>query len=175
MRIATQCASRRAYSMMQAIGPRGRSSGRTSSGARPDGRLPRRAPGRASVESGQVVVNKRLCWRPLQLAWWYNDHGDWAYLHGHGDRHTFEVAWARLGAPTSAMKRPPGRATHACIRGPTACRCSFIAAGTSFASAQRLPQPAIFRSELLSCRLAAWNRDVSRGSANSRQCWAHAA
>jgi predicted GH43/DUF377 family glycosyl hydrolase/GR25 family glycosyltransferase involved in LPS biosynthesis len=56
-------------------------------------------PGRASVESGQLVVNKRLCWRPLQLAWWYNDHSDWTYLHGHGDRHTFEVAWARLGAP----------------------------------------------------------------------------
>ena len=55
--------------------------------------------GQASVESGQVVVNKRHCWRPLQLAWWYNDHSEWTYLHGYGDKHTFEVAWARLGVP----------------------------------------------------------------------------
>lgn len=52
--------------------------------------------GRASIESGQVVVNKRQCWRSLQLAWWYNDHSEWSYLHGYGDKHTFEVAWARL-------------------------------------------------------------------------------
>jgi hypothetical protein len=56
-------------------------------------------PGLASIESGQVVVNKRQCWRPLQLAWWYNDHSEWSYLHGYGDKHTFEVAWARLGVP----------------------------------------------------------------------------
>jgi hypothetical protein len=55
------------------------------------------APGRVSIESGQFVVNKRLCWQPLQLAWWYNDHSDWSYLHGYGDKHTFEVAWARCG------------------------------------------------------------------------------
>lgn len=53
--------------------------------------------GRVSIESGQFLVNKRLCWRPLQLAWWYNDHSDWSYLHGYGDKHTFEVAWTRCG------------------------------------------------------------------------------
>ena len=53
--------------------------------------------GRVSIESGQFLVHKRLCWRPLQLAWWYNDHSDWSYLHGYGDKHTFEVAWARCG------------------------------------------------------------------------------
>jgi hypothetical protein len=53
--------------------------------------------GRRSIESGQFLVNKRLCWRPLQLAWWYNDHSDWSYLHGYGDKHAFEVAWARCG------------------------------------------------------------------------------
>jgi hypothetical protein len=54
--------------------------------------------GRASVESGQFVVDKHRSWRPLALAWWYNDHSDWSYLHGYGDMHTFDVAWARCGA-----------------------------------------------------------------------------
>lgn len=60
--------------------------------------------GRASVESGQFLVDKRLCWRPLQLAWWYNDHSDWSYLHGYGDKHTLEVAWARCGAPYTMFR-----------------------------------------------------------------------
>jgi hypothetical protein len=54
-------------------------------------------PGRRSIESGQFLINKRLCWQPLQLAWWYNDHSDWSYLHGFGDKHTFEVAWTKCG------------------------------------------------------------------------------
>src|SRR5205807_2253379 len=29
-----------------------------------------------TIESGQFVVNKRLCWRPLNLAWFYNNHSD---------------------------------------------------------------------------------------------------
>jgi hypothetical protein len=56
-----------------------------------------RRPG--SVESGQFVVHKRLSWRPLNLAWFYNDHSDYYYRYGYGDKHTFEVAWARCGAP----------------------------------------------------------------------------
>ncbi len=48
-----------------------------------------------SVESGQFVVNKRLCWQPLNLAWFYNDHSDYYYRYGYGDKHTFQVAWAR--------------------------------------------------------------------------------
>jgi hypothetical protein len=54
------------------------------------------APG-SSIESGQLVIDKRTCWRPLNLAWWYNDHSDWSYRHGYGDKHTFQVAWAKLG------------------------------------------------------------------------------
>jgi hypothetical protein len=54
--------------------------------------------GRVSFESGQFLLNKRLAWEPLQLAWWYNDHSDWSYLHGYGDKHTLEVAWAKCGA-----------------------------------------------------------------------------
>lgn len=56
-----------------------------------------RRPG--SVESGQFVIHKRLSWRPLNLAWFYNDHSDYYYRYCHGDKHTFEVAWARCAQP----------------------------------------------------------------------------
>lgn len=52
-----------------------------------------------SFETGQFVVNKRLSWRPLNLAWFYNDHSDYYYRYCHGDKHTFEVAWARCRQP----------------------------------------------------------------------------
>jgi hypothetical protein len=52
-----------------------------------------------SIESGQFVVNKRLCWKPLNLAWFYNDHSDYYYRYGYGDKHTFEVAWTRCARP----------------------------------------------------------------------------
>ena len=52
-----------------------------------------------SIESGQYVLDKRRCWRPLNLAWFYNDHSDYYYRYCHGDKHTFEVAWARCTQP----------------------------------------------------------------------------
>ncbi len=52
-----------------------------------------------SVESGQFVLHKRLSWRPLNLAWFYNDHSDYYYRYCYGDKHTFEVAWARCDQP----------------------------------------------------------------------------
>ena len=53
--------------------------------------------GRPTFETGQFLVDKRRVWHALQLAWWYNDHSDWSYLHGYGDKNTFEVAWAKCG------------------------------------------------------------------------------
>jgi len=58
-----------------------------------------------SAESGQFVLDKRRCWRALNLAWFYNDHSDYYYRYGYGDKHTFEVAWARCGPPF-VMWRP---------------------------------------------------------------------
>ena len=64
------------------------------------GRLRRRRPARpGSVESGQLVLNKRTCWRPINLAWFYNDHSDYYYRYCYGDKHTFEVAWWCCGVP----------------------------------------------------------------------------
>jgi hypothetical protein len=56
-----------------------------------------RRPG--SVESGQFVLNKRTSWRALNLTWFYNDHSDYYYRYGYGDKHTFEAAWTRLEQP----------------------------------------------------------------------------
>ena len=52
-----------------------------------------------SVESGQFVLHKRPSWRPLNLAWFYNDQSDYYYRYCYGDKHTFEVAWACCGQP----------------------------------------------------------------------------
>ena len=55
--------------------------------------------GPASIESGQYVLHKRSSWKPLNLAWFYNDHSEYYYRYCYGDKHTFEVAWARCRQP----------------------------------------------------------------------------
>jgi hypothetical protein len=63
-----------------------------------------------SIESGQYVLNKRLSWTALNLAWFYNDHSDYYYRYCYGDKHTLEVAWHRVGqryvkfTPTARME-----------------------------------------------------------------------
>lgn len=47
-------------------------------------------------ESGQIVVHKAKCWRELQLTMHLNEHSDFYYLHVHGDKETFHMAWRRL-------------------------------------------------------------------------------
>ncbi len=50
-------------------------------------------------ESGQMVVNKEMCWRAVNLAWWYNDHSEFFYRYVHGDKETFHLAWRKLAQP----------------------------------------------------------------------------
>ncbi len=50
-------------------------------------------------ESGQIVVDKNKCWRPLSLCMWYNEHSDFFYNHIHGDKETFHLAWRKLDQP----------------------------------------------------------------------------
>lgn len=47
-------------------------------------------------ESGQIVVDKRRCWRSLQMAMHLNEHSDFYYKHIHGDKDTFHMAWHML-------------------------------------------------------------------------------
>ncbi len=52
------------------------------------------------LEVGQYIYNKRLAWRELNLAYWYDQHGDWCYGWGqygdHGDKGPHRIAWAKL-------------------------------------------------------------------------------
>jgi hypothetical protein len=82
--------------------------------------------GRSSVESGQSVIDKRTCWLPLNLAWWYNDHSDWSYLHGYGDKHTFEVAWARCGLPFHRFREAPDWSEHSFLHAGPDGRTLFV-------------------------------------------------
>jgi hypothetical protein len=51
----------------------------------------------AEFESGQIVVDKERCWRPLALAMWFNENSDFFYWYVHGDKDTYRMAWHRLG------------------------------------------------------------------------------
>ena len=58
-------------------------------------------------ESGQILLNKERCWRPLNLAMWFNEHSYFFYDHVHGDKDTFRFAWHRLGQSFSMPPFPP--------------------------------------------------------------------
>ena len=60
-------------------------------------------------ESGQIVIDKRRCWKPLHLTMWMNEHSDFWYRHIHGDKETFHICWRKLGQ-NYAM---PSRGIHA--------------------------------------------------------------
>jgi len=57
-------------------------------------------------ESGQMAIDKRRCWKPLNLAWWYNDHSEFFFRHIHGDKDTFHLAWRKLEAPYAMPAYP---------------------------------------------------------------------
>lgn len=47
-------------------------------------------------ESGQIVVDKRRCWKELQLTMCLNEHSDTYYQHVWGDKETYHMAWRYL-------------------------------------------------------------------------------
>jgi len=51
----------------------------------------------AEQESGQVLINKELCWRELNLCMFFNMQRDFYYKILLGDKDTFKFAWAALG------------------------------------------------------------------------------
>jgi len=56
-------------------------------------------------ESGQVVLDKRRCWKEIQLTMHLNDHSDFYYKHVHGDKETYHMAWHMLGTKYSMPDR----------------------------------------------------------------------
>ena len=57
-------------------------------------------------ESGQIVVHKERCWKPLALAMWMNENSDFWYQHIHGDKDTFHLAWRKLGVEYAMPSHP---------------------------------------------------------------------
>jgi hypothetical protein len=58
------------------------------------------------VESGQLVIHKRRCWRPLQLTLHFNEHCDFYYQYVHGDKDTFHMAWRTMGHEYAMVPHP---------------------------------------------------------------------
>jgi hypothetical protein len=63
----------------------------------------------ASIESGQVLIDKARCWRALALANWMNQRSEFFYQYLHGDKDTFLFAWLMLGAPYHLIGHLPRR------------------------------------------------------------------
>jgi hypothetical protein len=57
-------------------------------------------------ESGQILLDKRRCWKALQLTMHLNEHSDFYYDHIHGDKETFHMAWRMLEQPYAMMPWP---------------------------------------------------------------------
>ena len=66
----------------------------------------------AEFETGQMLVDKRRCWRELHLALFLNEHSDFFYRWMHGDKDTFHLAWERLetayAMPARGVEQPGG-------------------------------------------------------------------
>lgn len=52
-----------------------------------------------AFESGQIVLNKKKCWKPLMLTNWYNLYSSFYYGYINGDKDTFHMAWRKLNVP----------------------------------------------------------------------------
>ena len=65
-------------------------------------------PGR-EFESGQILLNKQRCWRPLRLALWINEHSDFFYRYILGDKDTFYLAFRKLRQAYSMPQKPVRR------------------------------------------------------------------
>ncbi len=59
-------------------------------------------------ESGQLLVDKRRCWRPLQLTLHLNEHSDYYYTAFFGDKDTFHLAWRKIEQQYSLNPHVPG-------------------------------------------------------------------
>ena len=47
-------------------------------------------------ESGQLVIDKRRCWRPMQLTMHLNEHSGYYYSVFYGDKDTLRLAWRKV-------------------------------------------------------------------------------
>jgi len=60
-------------------------------------------------ESGQMLIDKRRCWRPMQLTLHLNEHSDYYYAAFFGDKDTFHLAWRKLAQEYSIIPHRPAK------------------------------------------------------------------
>jgi hypothetical protein len=122
-----------------------------------------------SIESGQFVLNKRLCWEPLNLAWFYNNHSEYYYRYGFGDKHTLEVAWTRCARPF-VMWEPKATWIDAAYlhRGPDRqplfvhrCRDKFRFANHEYTTSQINDSPLFYASLPLEKECWSWMSELA--------------
>ena len=65
-----------------------------------------KCPSHPEFESGQMLINKSRCWKPLSLAMWLNENSDFFYRHLHGDKETFHLAFCKLKQPFVFVETP---------------------------------------------------------------------
>ncbi len=67
--------------------------------------------GKPAFETGQFIIDKRKCWRELNLTMHINEYSDCWYEYVYGDKDTFKLAWHKLGTdyamPPSCYGRSP--------------------------------------------------------------------
>lgn len=68
------------------------------------------------VESGQMLINKAKCWKPLQLAKFWCSHSDFYFRFVHGDKEAFHLAWRRLGHDYGMPMRWPQWDLHTALQ-----------------------------------------------------------
>jgi len=59
-------------------------------------------------ETGQFLINKKQCYKELNIAMWMNEHSDWFYKFVYGDKSTFHLAWKKCGTAYAMPERGPG-------------------------------------------------------------------
>src|SRR5262249_35090555 len=65
-----------------------------------------RRPWESEFESGQIVVDKKRCWKALRLCMWFNENSDFYYRFLHGDKETFHLAFRKLKKSYALVKKP---------------------------------------------------------------------
>jgi hypothetical protein len=65
-----------------------------------------RRPAEREFETGQIVLDKKRCWRALRLCLWFNENSDFYYQYLYGDKETFHLAFRKLKQPYSLVPHP---------------------------------------------------------------------
>jgi len=65
-----------------------------------------RRPDESEFETGQILVDKKRCWKALNLCMWFNENSDFYYRHIHGDKETFHLAFRKVKKSYHLIRHP---------------------------------------------------------------------